>query len=98
MRLSWDAACGQNVLVFDDEDIAQFVKECDQLIYGIKKGEEIMKKDYRDVIRVWESNSVPYDYYSYGLAQIDYKINGYELEDVCSKYGVPYTFSADMIR
>ena len=25
-------------------------------------------------------------------------IYGYELEDVCSKYGVPYTFSADMIR
>lgn len=80
MRLSWDAACGQNVLVFDDEDIAQFAKECDQLIYGIKKGEEIMKKDYRDVIRVWGvDNSIPYDYYSAGLAKIDYNINGYKV-------------------
>ena len=25
-------------------------------------------------------------------------IYGYELEGVCSKYGIPYTFSADMIR
>lgn len=80
MRMSWDAACGQNVLVFDDEDIAQFAKECDQLIYGIKKGEEIMKKDYRDVIRVWnDGTSIPYDYYSAGLAQIDYRINGYKV-------------------
>lgn len=80
MRMSWDAACGQNVLVFDDEDIAQFAKECDQLIYGIKKGEEIMKKDYRDVIRVWGlDNSIPYDYYSAGLDPIDYKINGYKV-------------------
>ena len=80
MRMSWDAACGQNVLVFDDEDIAQFAKECDQLIYGIKKGEEIMKKDYRDVIRVWECSTVPYDYYfSSELAQIDYTINAYKV-------------------
>ena len=79
MKLSWDAACGQNVVVFDDEDITQFAKECDQLIYGIKKGEEIMKKDYRDVIRVWEGTSIPYDYFSAGLAKIDYNINGYKV-------------------
>lgn len=68
-----------DVFVFDDEDIAQFAKDCDQLIYGIKKGEEIMNKNYRDVIRVWEGSSVPYDYYSSGLAPIDYKINGYKI-------------------
>lgn len=71
---------GRDVFVFDDEDIAQFAKECDQLIYGIKKGEEIMKKDYRDVIRVWnDGTSIPYDYYGAGLAQIDYRINGYKV-------------------
>lgn len=69
-----------NAFVFGKEDIAQFVKECDQLIYSIKKGEEIMKKDYRDVIRVWnDGTSIPYDYYSAGLAQIDYRINGYKV-------------------
>lgn len=79
MKLSWDAIDSE-VFVFDDEDIAQFAKDCDQLIYGIKKGEEIMKKDYRDVIRVWGvDNSIPYDYLSAGLAKIDYNINGYKV-------------------
>lgn len=79
MKMSWDAACGQNVFVFDDEDITQFAKDCDQFIYGIKKGEEIMKKDYRDVIRVWECSNIPYHYYGSELAQIDCKINGYKV-------------------
>lgn len=74
MKLSWDAIDSE-VFVFDDEDIAQF----DQLIYSIKKGEEIMKKDYSDVIRVWEGTSIPYDYFSSELAPIDYKINGYKI-------------------
>ena len=38
-----------------------------------------MKKDYRDVLRVWEGVSVPYDYFSPELAPIDYKINGYKV-------------------
>lgn len=63
------------VFVFIYEDIAQFAKECDQLIYGIKRGEEIMKKDYRDVIRVVKGSAIPYHYFSSELAQIDYKIN-----------------------
>ena len=80
MKMSWDAACGQNIFVFDDEeDFVQFVKDCDQLIYGIKKGEEIMKKDYRDVIQVWNRTGVPYDYFYSELAQIDYTINGYKV-------------------
>ena len=68
-----------DAFVFDDEDIAQFAKDLDQFMYGIKKGEEIMKKDYRDVIRVWEGTSIPYDYFGAGLALIDYKINGYKI-------------------
>ena len=59
MRLSWDAACGQNVL----------------LEYNGQK---------RPIEKILRSKSGA--------------IYGYELEDVCSKYGVPYTFSADMIR
>lgn len=78
MKLSWDDIDSE-VFVFNDEDIAQFAKDCDQLIYSIKKGEEIMNKDYRDVIRVWEGSSVPYDYFGSGLAPIDYKINGYKI-------------------
>lgn len=66
-----------NVFVFDDEDIAQFVKNCES-IHGIMKGEQIMKKDYRDVIRV--SDITPYNYYfAHELVQIDYKINGYKV-------------------
>lgn len=43
----------------------------------IEKGEEIMKKDYRDVIRVWEvNNGIPYEYFSPELAQINYRVNG----------------------
>lgn len=40
-----------------------------------------MKKDYRDVIRVWavETDRIPYDYLSCGLVPIDYKINGYKV-------------------
>ena len=70
MKLEKDA------IVFDEEDIAQFAKNFDQLIYGIKRGEEIMKKDYRDVIRVVKGNTIPYHYFSSELAQIDCKING----------------------
>ena len=73
MKLEKDA------IVFSEEDIAQFAKNFDQFIYGIKKGEEIMKKDYRDVIRVWEASTIPYNYFSSELAQIDYKINGYRI-------------------
>ena len=68
----------KNAIVFDEEDIAQFAKNFDQLIYGIKRGEEIMKKDYRDVIRVCDVT--PYNYYHcLNLEQIDYKINGYNV-------------------
>ena len=71
MKLEKDA------IVFNEEDIAQFAKNFDQLIYGIKRGEEIMKKDYRDVIRVCDvNNGVSYDRFSSELAQIDYTING----------------------
>ncbi len=80
MKVEWDAASGQNVFVFDEGDTAQFKKDFDQLIYSAKKGEEIMKKDYRDVIRVWnDGTSIPYDYFSAGLAKIDYTINGYKV-------------------
>lgn len=54
------------------------VVDFDQFIYGIKKGEEIMKKDYRDVILVWDRRgTVPYEYFYSEFAKIECSINGY---------------------
>lgn len=78
MKLPWDIIVPY-AFVLDDEDIAQFAKECDRLIYSTKKGEETMKKDYRDVIRVWDRTGIPYDYFSSGLVPIGYTINGYKV-------------------
>lgn len=54
-------------------------KEFNKLIYDSKKGEEIMKKDYRDVILVWDrkGTTVPYGYFYSAFAKIDCLINGY---------------------
>lgn len=51
-----------NVFLFDDT----------------KKGEEIMKKDYRDAILVWDRKGmVPYEYFYSEFAKIECTINGY---------------------
>jgi len=68
-----------NTFVFDDEDIQQFAKHLDSLIYGTKKGEEIMKKDYRDVIVVKDRTPTPspgYEFFCPEIYKIDCKING----------------------
>lgn len=79
MKAPWDDI-DLNVLTFDKEDIAQFAKDLGRLIYDIKKGEEIMKKDYRDVIRVVECSTTPYHYYfSPELTRIEPTINGYRV-------------------
>lgn len=45
-----------------------------------------MKKDYRDVIRVWCSSTIPYDYFGSGLVPINYKINGFKVWIDTSKW------------